>query len=348
MEINRVAVLNALQAVSPGLSRRQTVEEAQNFIFSDGYLTTYNDNICVKYPLDLGIKASVRADKFFSVIKKLGTNLINTEMIDIYMEGDKVVVKCKDAEAKVNSVSIDRFEKFLAKLNVSGLTGWKDVPENFLAGLELCSFSTSKDKTKEYTTCVFVNGDSIFSTDSLRVSRYVLDESVGDFLIPATSIKQLLKYNLEKYIVDEKWIHFLTGEDAVFSCRLSLADQVDLRGFFKSVEEEEVEGEEIVLPDDLQDAVQFVGIFAEGAMTLDLKINITIEKGKIILESKRSDGTSKKSINIDYDGDPVKFSVHPEFFSQVLRYATKLKILKKKKALFTQGKFTHVLSLHLD
>ena len=81
MKTNRTALLAILQAVKPGLANKEILEQSTSFIFAQGEVLTYNDEVAVRHPLpdDLPLEGAVQAKELFALPNKLKDDEISLE-----------------------------------------------------------------------------------------------------------------------------------------------------------------------------------------------------------------------------------------------------------------------------
>ena len=74
MKINTEKFRQALTTVKPGLSSKDIIEQATKFVFMDGKLVTFNDEICIQYPLEeLDFSGAINSDELYKLVSKLKT-----------------------------------------------------------------------------------------------------------------------------------------------------------------------------------------------------------------------------------------------------------------------------------
>jgi len=205
MKVKRTEVLDALSRVEPGLAAKEIVEQSQSFVFVDGDVLTFNDEIAIAHPLDVGIQGAVKADEFYKLMSKL-----KEDELDITTDGGELRVKGQKKEAGIRMEA----EITLPLKEIAPPKKWTQLPSKFCDALKFCIFSTSTDMTKPALTCLYVNDTSVVSCDNFRLTRYSMgDEAKGlfpaPFLLPAAAARQLLKYAPKKYAIVGGWIHFL-------------------------------------------------------------------------------------------------------------------------------------------
>ena len=71
MIVNRKELLNVLQKVKPGLATKETIEHTTGFIFYDNRVFTYNDEVAVSHPIDVGFEGAVIAKEFYDMLDKM-------------------------------------------------------------------------------------------------------------------------------------------------------------------------------------------------------------------------------------------------------------------------------------
>jgi len=72
MKVNREAFLQCLETVQPGLSTREVVEQASSFIFKEGEVFSFNDELFCrnKSTLNSSFQGAVKADKLLNLLRK--------------------------------------------------------------------------------------------------------------------------------------------------------------------------------------------------------------------------------------------------------------------------------------
>ena len=77
---------------------------------------------------------------------------------------------------------------------------WNKLPKNFKEGLRIILPSVSNDYSRPEITCVSINKSYLCAGDGTQLTKYNLPKSTKmSCLIPGTSIRQLLKYDITHY-----------------------------------------------------------------------------------------------------------------------------------------------------
>ena len=138
MIIDRKEFLNVLTKIKPGLADKSFVEHSEDFIFDNNIVYTNNNEIAVIQNFETKIKGALPAKKFYELISKLKENKISLKE-----EDNEVLIRCGKTKAGI------KIKKDIPSFPVKtdGLK-FEKLPDNFLEGLKLCSFSVSTDLSK--------------------------------------------------------------------------------------------------------------------------------------------------------------------------------------------------------
>lgn len=338
MKVNKQELLDALVAVRPGLAKKAVVEQMSRFIFTEVEVVTYNDRICISYPFKTDFQCSIAAEEFFKVISGL-----TQKSVELLFKNDKLVIKSGKVKASLSAFTAEDELEMLEVLELGSLDKkWRDLPKDFTEGIFLCLFSASKDMSQLNLTCLKIEDDVIISSDDIRVSHYVMKESIGtSFLIPAESVSELVRFKITKFYLGDSWIYFSTDDGVVFCSKVVKGEYLDFTQYF------EFENVRLRLPVDLKQAVETVSVLAEGKFDIDKKISISIVDGKIKCRGEKEVGWIEKEIDIKFKREEsIYFEINPIFFSEILA-RTNVMLCGEDKVLFRTDSFTHLISLYL-
>jgi len=344
MKLDREELLKVLAAVRPGIAKKEIILQATHIIFTGDAVATYNDSICIIHPYETDFQCSVQGEEFYKALES-----INEKEVEIIVEEKQVRIKSRRTKAGLSTLvgEKEKVEGMIQNLRekTSVKRFWRKLPGDFVQGVFLCMFSTSKDMTKGVRCCVATRNNEIFSTDNLRLSKYVMNGSMDSVLIPSKTAVELVKYDLTRYGVSEGWTHFLTKDNVMFNCRTMAGDYPfdAINRFFRPPEEE------IILPKELQDAMKAAAVFAAGDVDIAKMIEVKIKGNKITCKSEKERGWMEKELDVEGDVDDVVFYINPIFMAQILEKSTSLFLIQKEefpdKAVFTNATFQHIVAL---
>ena len=107
MKINREELLNQLESVQPGLSIREIIEQSSCFVFQDGKVITYNDEIFCSQKTPLKIKGAVLAAPLIALLRKMVETEVDIELLLVLID------ETEELEVEALLVLIDETEEIL-------------------------------------------------------------------------------------------------------------------------------------------------------------------------------------------------------------------------------------------
>lgn len=329
MEIKKTELLEALSKVKPALSNKAIIEQTDHFIFDNDFVRTYNDEIAISYPFKSGIKAAVKASEFYKLVSK-----IDKEKIDLSSDGPNINISVSDKE---KGRIISQTEIICPAVEISSRR-WMPLPKEFTAGIRLCSFSADKNMLMRELTCLFIKDEFIVSSDNFRATKYIM---TGKFpvpiLLPATIATELSKYDAEKYIIEDSWIHFKNKEEIIFSSRIVLGEYPEqVFDLFNP------EGDKVEIPKDLKSGVDKAGVFVEGINSDDL-ICLEAKDGTMTCRGEGTLGEWNSDYEIKYKKE-FKAKVSSEALKEILSYTSDMTV-SEDKLYFKADNFEHVICL---
>lgn len=304
--MEKANLVNALEIVRPGLARKEMIEQTTSFAFMDGAVVTYNDEISIRHPIDIGVEGAVGSEKLYNFLTKT-----DKDEVEIEEKGDKIQLKAGKALAgiKINKdiqLPVDHFPDDDAE--------WQPLPENFADMVRFCLFSCASDMTRPVLNSIHVTGTMIESTDTFRMTRCTFPNSGGDeLLIPLHHAKELVKYTCTHLTFTKNWIHFRTDQGSTFSCRIFSGEYPDISGFFA------VDGHEITLPKTIEEVLSRAAIFSARENYLDEQLFIDLEDKQLTVSATSDEGWFKESHRVRYSDDPLQMIVVPRLLSEILK-----------------------------
>lgn len=332
---------SALTALQPGLAKKDINEECSQFIFGDNFISTCNGKVCVYMPMETGINCSVNSADLLKTLKAIDDDEIELELSD-----DKLIITSKSTDVELASrSSAGDIGKFIKGIN-HGKLKFTELPKDFLQGLELCAFSTTKDVTSRFHS-VFCDGKAVFSTDTYRVSVYELAEEDENLILalPYYIVQELIKYPVVGYCQKDDWFHFETEDGAVFGGLMIQADPFDYEAQLETFDEEDAE--QIKLSKELKPAIDSISWMSNEAVEVDKVLDLTFHKEKITMKMAKESGKIQKTLPCNYKGKKLTVKFVPRFLSQILEKATTMQISGEQAMFKTKG-FVHLMHLPVE
>jgi len=312
MEINKDALLTALEVVKPGLTNKESIEQGTSFAFVNSNVITFNNEISISHPVDgmSDITGAVEAEKLYQLLGKLKAEKVNITLDEKHNE---IVVKSGRIRA---GLTIQSEIKFPLTEDISERGEWAALPEDFVKNLQFVIPSCSKNFNQPIITCVHVHRSGfVEASDNYCLARYMLKDKmpVPTFLIPATSAQHLVRFAPKEVAHGTGWVHFRADSGATFSCRIFNDTYPETSHFLK------VEGLSIVLPDKMNEAVERAWVFAKRENTLEETLTVTLNKNHIDIRSESDNAWFEERVdNVNYDGDRLHFGITPVLLRDIL------------------------------
>ncbi len=301
-------MLNELEAVSPGLSPKGVTEQSNYYVFSEGRVFTFNDEIACSHKSSLGKKmtGAVLASPLVSLLGKM-----EEDEIGLDPAGDVLRVKGKNKTATI-TMQAD------VKLDVSEIgkpeTDYRDLPEEFLEGLKMVAECASDDQSDFRYTCVHFTPKAIEATDNWQVGRFVIPTGFSEsVLIRKTAVRHIVNLEVTQIAEGRAWMHFKAGKDLTMACRVARNEEYPkLKQVF------DVTGAKAQLPKGLKDAVERASVFFDDDKSEYVRVQI--ENGRLRMrttQTARSVGCYRESRKITYDGPPMEFVISARLLADI-------------------------------
>lgn len=336
MLVSREEMLQSLESVSPGLSPKEIVEQTSCFVFRDGLVHTYNEEVACRLPVNLKITAAVKAEPLLAVLSKM-----TEEEIDISVKESELIIKGKkrlaaislDAEIRLPIDSIDRPKK------------WADLPDDFVeavAAVHECA-GTKKD-VGFATLCIHVHPKFMEACDNFQAIRYKLKTTITEeTIVKASTLRQIIPLGVTEMSESGAWLHFRNPNGLIISCRRHTEDLNEFSSLDTVYEMKNAEG--VTLPQGLSEAAEKAQIFSAENTEKDL-ITVSLEEDRLILKGQSISGWYKEEKKLRYEGRPIKFTIRPNLLIEVLKRHNECEINETKLRVNT-AKFVYMTVLNI-
>ncbi len=288
MEIKRKELLQALNRCMPGIETGNAVlVGSDTFVFNDGYVSSYNDIISVRVPLEsIGaqeLHGAVKAEEFFRVLSKL-----NAEVLTIEPKEKGWQIKCGKSRLNMSLIDFDYNDRF-NKLTATEDNDWSEIDNSVIEGINRCLIANNKSQVSG----VFMQDNSIVSTDGnqahkvespFTLPRCWLSDKVANELVKVTDVNKMR--------VASSWVHFGTENGATISVKTLQAENYPIENIekllerFTQVQEDEVSG---TFPKELFPAIDRAVSFS---LDIDDKksVKLTLSEKGIEVYSQKTSG----------------------------------------------------------
>ena len=333
MKINKAELLTALEAVKPALTTTEVVEQSTAFAFMQDRVVTFNDEISISYPINIGFSGAIKADELYRLLNK-----IKTEEVNLKITENQMIVKSGKATAKL----ILQHEIKMPIQEINEINKWQKLPEDFLQALKFVIGSAGTDSNKPILTCIHITNEFIESSDGFRISQYSFVKKAkikNKLLIPVTSAQTIAMMQPVAIALTDGWAHFKTSSESVLSCRIYEGEYPDTTAFFKLTDSREIN-----FPKDIYEIIDRAAIFSKGKVWLDEMVSISLSDNKIKIKGANDYGEFEEWTSIHYDYDAFEFHITPFLLKDIIKQQNVCEI-NDIKILFTLENSKYVAQL---
>jgi len=305
--VNRAQLVDILDILKPALAGNTPVQLYTCYCFVKDKVYAYNDRVAIVAPCKVNMTCALHGGTLYGWLKNS-----NADDADFDLTGNEVVLTAGKSKIKLpyHEMGDLLFEGVQDKDKDNKWLVTADVDEALLAGLEVCTSTTSRDLTQMALTCVYLMPGKLsyfYSSDSDSLTRYLVTAKAteqGTFAIPnnfceevvklATRFKGeegLLKATLS---VNDDWarVRFENGV-TVWGRILDVPSPIDFAAMLKSKEKGMPPA--VPLPQGLQEALARACVLADPESK---PTEFTIKGNKLGMFTQSSMGEATESLLI--------------------------------------------------
>lgn len=313
MRVNREQLLAVLDSVSPGLSEKEYLEQSSCFVFKEGVIQTFNDEISCRMDSGLAeVSGAVSAKKLLEVLRKL-----KEDELDVRVERDKLAVEGQGRTARFALEA----EVFLPVEHVEAPGEWRELPPDFLDAAQLVQSCAGRDETQFELTCVHVSPKWLEASDGCQLIRYVLNTGVEEaYLLRRAAAKHAAQLGACETSLTAAWAHFRCPSGLVLSARRHSGSFPRYGDLLR------LSGEAVSLPKGLADEAEIAGLFSSETPDLDL-VTVRLDEGSVSLRAMGLTGEyTAGPFKALYAGPAMTFSISPALLAAVVKRYSEARI----------------------
>lgn len=302
-KVNREQLLNDLQMVKAGVSPREFIEQSSCFVFQDGMVMTFNDEVACRKKTCLNAHGAVQAGLLTSILERLDDPELlvrENEKGELEFQGKrKGFGVVKDAEIFLPIDRVEVPEK------------WKPLPPEFTEAVGLVRHCVSTDENKFLLTCIHLHPEWIEACDNMQLMRVQLSTGLKDpVLVRGTSLEHITALAMNEIALTPAWVHFRNKSGLVFSCRRYTEEYPALEPILK------VKGHPVSIPRGLADASDRAALFAADKAGEPL-MSVSLKDDTIRITGEGLAGWYKEIKKTRYQGPPLKFLIAPDLLKHI-------------------------------
>lgn len=332
MIVEREQLLKELESVAPGLSAREVIEQSSCFVFQNGSVATFNDEIACFQGSCLNIEGAVQADKFLALLRKM-----SDKTIDITAEKEELRIKGKSGRR----AGIAMESKIALPLDsIVKPKSWQPLSEDFHEAITMVETCVGRDQTQFHLTCIHICPDWIEACDNVQVARFSIKTNIKKpILIRKEALKHVVSLGMTEFGKTKHWAHFRNPNGLNISCRLYVESYPDATDLFKT------KGIKTQLPKGIEKAVERASIFSSTNVNED-HVAVKVTGGKVSVRGEGAAGWYTETKKINYSGKPLLFTISPYLLNEIVSKYSECHIGKGRLKV-EMGKFVYMTVLGL-
>ena len=311
MQINKVEFLRCLEMVQCGISEKAIIEQSDCFVFRDGFVHTYNNQIVASMPIALEEEGAVKASKLVEVLNKIDDELVDVSQKETKAGGQELHFKGAQKkfgmylETEIN-LPIDAVE-FPDKNE-----DWKALNENFSEQMSLLAECCSTDQNKFTYTCIHFTPNYVEAMDGVQILRYDASayEFPIEFLLRNEDVKEIIQCSVTEYLIKDKWVFFRNEDNLIVGCKISFEEYLNLDDHLN------VTGQPVTIPRSIGEACEKANIFSAEQKD-NQRVTVKLRPNLMQIEGEGKSGWYAERINVSWDGGDIRFFISPKVLTKV-------------------------------
>lgn len=318
VRIKREELIQTLETVAPGLAPKEIVEQSSCFVFKDGKVMTFNDEVFCSRSSNLpkDILGAVQAAPLLALLNKLADEEVELEM----GEGELLLT------AKKRKAGIRMEKDILLPVDaVETPTEWLELPEQFTDAVDMVHQCAGTDESQFVMTCVHLHPNWMEACDNFQLTRYKLKTGISKpCVVRKEALKHIVSLGMNKFAETASWLHFQGPSGLVLACRRYTEDYPDLTPLMV------VEGgAQTTLPKGLNEAAEKAKIFSLENTESD-QVSVELKPGKLRITGQGNSGWYKEVKDVNYQGEPLVFRISPDLLQELTKRVNDCEITKDR------------------
>jgi DNA polymerase III sliding clamp (beta) subunit (PCNA family) len=300
MKIKREDLLGDLEQVKAGLSPREFIEQSSCFVFQDGQVMTFNDEVACRKEIGINVTGAVQATSLLDILTRLDDTFLAVRETDSQLQfrGErKEFGVVKDAEIFLPIDRVETPEK------------WHKLSPKFIEAISAVERCVSTDESRFTLTCVHIHPEWIEACDNHQLMRVYAQIGIKKpMLVRGSSISHVRSLSMNQIATTPGWVHFRNETGLILSCRRYEDSYPDLTPIL-----EMEEASKITLPKSAAATSERAGVFAMDKSG-DALLAIKLSPNRMLIKGTGLTGYYQEYKDLDYDGPTIEFGINPELF----------------------------------
>ena len=317
MRVKREDLLNDLNAVKAGLSPREFIEQSSCFVFQDGMVMTFNDEVACRKKIGIKVTGAVPAANLLAILEKMDDDILKVE------ENEKGELEFR-GKRKRFGVTKDS-DIFLPIDRVEMPSEWHELKPLMVKAIDKVRQCVSGDESRFTLTCIHLHPEFVEACDNLQIMRCQVKTGLPqEILIRGSSMSSATSLGMDEISITNTWIHFRNSDNGlIFSCRRYDDQYPKLDEFMK------IKGHKITIPRGLKEASERASIFAADKSG-EPSVRVSISNGLIRLTGEGLSGWYEEKKKVAYEGPSMQFLIAPGLLSDIAEHYTDAEMTSDK------------------
>lgn len=303
MRFNREELLHKMEAVSAGLATQEAVEQSSCFVFLDGNVITFNDEVACTMACPMCFEGAVSAKPFMELLGKLVEEDVD---VSVSESGSEVIVKGKRRRAGITLEA----EITLPVGSIEKPVKWNPMDPEFSDAVSVVQHCAGKDPNYFHLMCIHITPDHVEACDNYQMARYPIDTGLTeDCMVKRNSLKHIVGLGMTEVSETSTWIHYRNPVGLTLSVRRETGIFRDITSILNT------KGTPTTLPGGLAEAVSKAEIFT--GETADNVVIVEFKKNKMRLKGIGSSGWYEEVKAVKWEDEPLSFSLSPKLLADI-------------------------------
>jgi DNA polymerase III sliding clamp (beta) subunit (PCNA family) len=317
------------------IKNRTAIEAFDYILFNGTMAVAFNGTVGIVVPLEVSEPFSVPMQEFGKIVRAC-----RAEEVDITVAEEKVHIKC--GRLRAHLVTNYTPESDFGEIVSIGESPLSAVPREFLAALEMCARTSSNSVTMDVLNSVYVNNKEVVGSDDARLTVYNMGRSIGRFILPYTSIKDIVKFRPIKCGANEGWVLFEDDEQNTMAVRTVEDNYPDYKQLF------DVETSKVKVPAAVTELIASASVFSETGTEEEYSeaVFIRFKKGGVVVRSENHMGKITNSVKCSTGiARDIEIAAHPKMFVEALALSDGVVCIGEDRIIIESEKIKHAAGL---
>jgi hypothetical protein len=318
----REQLLGTLQACEAGLSGNEKIEQSTCFVFRNGRVHTFNEEVAVVAASGLPkeFTGAVQAGLLLSFLKKIPDPKLRSDV-----KGGHWILQGSGGSDGAKFRYAEKIQLPVDAVETPDKADWRRLPAGFAEAVSIVQECTGSDESQTAMSCVHLTPDHVESFEKFQATRYTLKLPIdGDFLVKPKGLKHVVALDCTRVAVGKEWVHFRNDGGIRISCRRYDEPFPDLDPALDMPD-----GRKVELPDGMDAAISRAEDFSKENTDAN-HLLVVLEDGLLKIEAIGITAEYWKDMTVRYDGKPLAFLIAPKMLAEVVRRSSRVRVNQEK------------------